>query len=189
MADADMRREAAIKRLEAKRGFAVHAAIYVIVNLLLVSSGRSPDTITSGDLADRRLGRRFGDPRLDDLFPEADQRGRHSPRNGKGGERSRLCAFDDDRSCACGRRSVGLDRRLRFRIVERRHCFGAASQHCALVERTLVGDLAGVERRRVGEQQDAFDPARRAARFGGKGGEPLAERFAHLRVVKVVAAR
>ncbi len=36
MADADMRREAAIKRLEAKRGFAVHAAIYVIVNLLLV---------------------------------------------------------------------------------------------------------------------------------------------------------
>ena len=36
MADADMRREAAIKRLEAKRGFAVHAAIYVIVNLLLI---------------------------------------------------------------------------------------------------------------------------------------------------------
>ena len=36
MADADMRREAAIKRLEAKRGFNVHAAIYVIVNLLLV---------------------------------------------------------------------------------------------------------------------------------------------------------
>ncbi len=37
MTDADTRREAAIKRLEAKRGFKVHAAIYVIVNLLLVA--------------------------------------------------------------------------------------------------------------------------------------------------------
>jgi hypothetical protein len=36
MAEVDKRREAAIKRLEAKRGFAVHAAIYVIVNLLLI---------------------------------------------------------------------------------------------------------------------------------------------------------
>jgi hypothetical protein len=36
MVDADTRREAAIKRLEAKRGFSVHAAIYVIVNILLV---------------------------------------------------------------------------------------------------------------------------------------------------------
>jgi hypothetical protein len=37
MTDADTRREAAIKRLEAKRGFRVHAAIYAIVNLLLVA--------------------------------------------------------------------------------------------------------------------------------------------------------
>ena len=36
MADADPRREAAIKRLEAKRGFSIHAAMYVIVNILLV---------------------------------------------------------------------------------------------------------------------------------------------------------
>ena len=36
MADADMRREAAIKRLKAKRGFNIHASIYVIVNLFLI---------------------------------------------------------------------------------------------------------------------------------------------------------
>ena len=36
MADADMRREAAIKRLEAKRDFNIHVAIYAIVNVILV---------------------------------------------------------------------------------------------------------------------------------------------------------
>ena len=36
MVDVDPRREAAIKRLEAKRAFSVHAAMYIIVNVLLV---------------------------------------------------------------------------------------------------------------------------------------------------------
>jgi hypothetical protein len=36
MDDADKRRDAVIRRLEAKRGFNVHAALYVIVNLLLM---------------------------------------------------------------------------------------------------------------------------------------------------------
>jgi hypothetical protein len=36
MADADMRREAAIKRLKANRALSVHAAIYAIVNVLLI---------------------------------------------------------------------------------------------------------------------------------------------------------
>jgi len=36
MDDAEKRREAAIKRLEAKRGFNVHVAVYVIVNALLI---------------------------------------------------------------------------------------------------------------------------------------------------------
>jgi hypothetical protein len=36
MDDADKRRDAAIKRLEAKRGVNVHAALHLIVNLLLV---------------------------------------------------------------------------------------------------------------------------------------------------------
>ena len=36
MDDADKRRDAAIMRIEAKRGFNVHAALYLIVNLLLV---------------------------------------------------------------------------------------------------------------------------------------------------------
>ncbi len=36
MSDADPRREAAIKRLEAKRAFNLHVALYVLVNALLV---------------------------------------------------------------------------------------------------------------------------------------------------------
>ncbi len=36
MAEADPQRAAAIKRLQAKRGFSIHAAMYVIVNVLLV---------------------------------------------------------------------------------------------------------------------------------------------------------
>ena len=66
-----------------------------------------------------------------------------------------------------------LDRRLRFRIVERRHRFGASLQHGALIERALVGDLAGVERRRLGKQQDAFDAARRASRLAVKAASRL----------------
>ena len=36
MTDVDPRREAAIKRLEAKRAFSIHAAMYIIVNVSLV---------------------------------------------------------------------------------------------------------------------------------------------------------
>ncbi|MGO9744143.1 MAG: 2TM domain-containing protein [Roseiarcus sp.] len=36
MSDADPRREAAIKRLEAKRAFNLHVALYVLVNGLLI---------------------------------------------------------------------------------------------------------------------------------------------------------
>ncbi len=37
MTDADERRRAAIKRLEARRGFQIHATVYVAVNLLLIA--------------------------------------------------------------------------------------------------------------------------------------------------------
>jgi hypothetical protein len=37
MTDQNERREAAIRRLKAKRGFTVHAAVFVIVNILLVA--------------------------------------------------------------------------------------------------------------------------------------------------------
>jgi hypothetical protein len=37
MTDQNQRREAAIRRLKAKRGFTVHAAVFVIVNILLVA--------------------------------------------------------------------------------------------------------------------------------------------------------
>jgi 2TM domain len=36
MTDVDKRREAAVKRLEAKRDFNIHVAIYAIVNVMLV---------------------------------------------------------------------------------------------------------------------------------------------------------
>jgi len=36
MTDQDERRQAAIKRVEAKRAFRFHAALYVVVNLLLI---------------------------------------------------------------------------------------------------------------------------------------------------------
>jgi uncharacterized membrane protein len=36
MTDQDVRRAAAIRRLKAKRGFAIHAAVFVAVNILLV---------------------------------------------------------------------------------------------------------------------------------------------------------
>ncbi len=36
MTDQDERRQAAIKRVEAKRAFRFHAALYVVVNLLLM---------------------------------------------------------------------------------------------------------------------------------------------------------
>jgi hypothetical protein len=36
MADADPRRDAALKRLKAKRAFSIHAAMYGIVNVLLI---------------------------------------------------------------------------------------------------------------------------------------------------------
>ncbi len=37
MTDQDERRAAAIRRLKAKRGFAIHAALFVAVNILLVA--------------------------------------------------------------------------------------------------------------------------------------------------------
>ncbi len=37
MTDQSDRREAAIRRLKAKRGFGIHAAIFVVVNILLVA--------------------------------------------------------------------------------------------------------------------------------------------------------
>ena len=37
MTDQSDRRDAAIRRLKAKRGFGIHAAIFVVVNILLVA--------------------------------------------------------------------------------------------------------------------------------------------------------
>ena len=46
-------------------------------------------------------------------------------------------------------------------------------QHCALVDRTLVGNLAAIDRQWRIEQHGASDPRRRTGRPGLKGPQPL----------------
>jgi hypothetical protein len=82
MTDLNGRRQAAIKRIRAKRAFGVHAAIYVAVNLLLIAAGPRA-RIFLANLADPRLGRRARVALLDRLSSEADFGGRDSARNGE----------------------------------------------------------------------------------------------------------
>jgi len=73
MTDQDERRQAAIKRVEAKRAFRFHAALYVVVNLLLIIVwALTGARYFLADLADPRLKDRGRPPLLDRLPAEAD---------------------------------------------------------------------------------------------------------------------
>ena len=61
---------------------------------------------------------------------------------------------------------------------------GAARQHRALVDRALVGGLAGVERGRLGQQDGAADAGRAAGAVLGQRVEPPPELVAQLRVAE-----
>src|SRR5580692_2415906 len=76
---------------------------------------------------------------------------------------------------AVGGDDVG-QRRVGVEVFDQR---GAICKHRALVDGTLVGHLADVERRQLGEQDDAADAARRATARLQQGVEEAGEFGAH----------
>lgn len=85
MTDQNDKREAAIRRVKAKRGFWVHVVVYLAVNVLLVviwaSSGGGLFLANFGGAG---LGNWIGIPWLESVPPEADFGRGDPPRNGAG---------------------------------------------------------------------------------------------------------
>ena len=79
--------------------------------------------------------------------------------------------------------AVGRDDVRRRRVgVKLFHQSGAMRKHRALVDRALVGHLAGVERRRLGEQDGAADAGRGAGAGRSERIEQAREFAAHARI-------
>ena len=85
MTDESERRAAAIRRLKAKRGFQIHAAVFVIINILLVAIWASTGSGYFWPIWPF-LGWGIGLAlhRLERLFPGTDFGRRHPPGNGEG---------------------------------------------------------------------------------------------------------
>src|ERR1700735_2981379 len=84
MTDQNDKREAAIKRVKAKRGFRIHLAIYLVVNaLLLVVWALSGARYFWPIPGDAGVGNRIGIPRLERIPQTADLGRRDPPGNGE----------------------------------------------------------------------------------------------------------
>src|SRR5215469_14580631 len=72
--------------------------------------------------------------------------------------------------------------RRRFGRIELGDEIGAALEYRALIDRALVGHLAGIERGRLADEDDAADAVRAARAHLCKRAEPRAQFLAHARV-------
>ena len=147
-------------------------------------------TVVGGGLGDRRLGAgAVGYVAVDGDAVDVDRNlggclgvdveegnlgagsGQHARRRGAeagapaGDERRMSTNIHDQLAFAVGIRRTTRDddvgrRRIGVKVLDQS---GAMGKHRALVDRTFVGDLAHVKRRRFGEQNGAADAGRRAA--------------------------